>query len=81
MVAEELYDYSSESSTVRSNSFFVEKENVVQDPVYVEKRNRLRKRLDQVLIERRLQPAVGGAEDEVDSQLESLLGYAPRVGS
>ncbi len=53
LMAEELYDYNSESSTVRNNVFFMEKENVFQNPAYVETKVLLRKRMDQVLIERR----------------------------
>jgi len=48
-IVEELYDYTSDNSTVRKGAFLVERENVVQNPAYAEARDRLRTRMDQIL--------------------------------
>ncbi|MHC4296247.1 MAG: sulfatase [Planctomycetota bacterium] len=52
LMAEELYDYTSVAGVVRMGAFLVERQNLVQDPVYAETRDRLRLRMDRVLRER-----------------------------
>lgn len=48
-IAEELYDYSSETSASRENALLIEQENVIGHPAYADSLSRLRARLDQIL--------------------------------
>jgi iduronate 2-sulfatase len=49
VLAEELYDYTSETSTVRKGAFMIEQENIVANPDYVKTRDRLRAEMDSML--------------------------------
>ena len=49
MLAEELYDYTSEASVVRNDAYLIEQENIIDNPAYIETRDRLRKQMDQML--------------------------------
>lgn len=52
ILAEELYDYTSEISTVRMGAFLIERENIVDTPAYTEIRDRLRAQMDEMLMRR-----------------------------
>lgn len=49
VLAEELYDYTSETSTVHKGAFMIEQENIVANPDHVHTRDRLRAEMDLML--------------------------------
>ena len=53
LLAEELYDYTSETSAVHKGAFMIERENIVADPDCAHTRDRLRAEMDSMLKRRR----------------------------
>jgi hypothetical protein len=49
ILAEELYDYTFADSVMYSRPFLIEKENVIDNPNYIETKKQLSKQIDKIL--------------------------------